>query len=256
MLILEDDDKKENSKQVGKFDFFRYNQLLSGKQFSEAMELLVRYSEAALEWQLDAHHLKNQIKNMLYHFLDFLLLEEEERENYRYVFFGEVATILSGGWIMCNIKENEEQSGLWRVAPIPVVSKNENAVAASNVGGSSWYVLKNSANPVKATDFMVSMFGENDEFIDSLIGEIGLIPAVKNPTVYSNYEADDEFFGGQQVTKILTRMADKIPTVNYGSKTYEIENILEEEFQSALADGNLRGCLERAQIKVEAVAKE
>lgn len=169
---------------------------------------------------------------------------------------GEVATVLSGGWIISNIKANEAQAGLWRVAPIPVVEENENAVMASNVGGSSWYVLKHSKNAEAATDFIVEMFGENDGFTDSLISEIGIVPAVKNPAVFENYEAEDEFFGGQQVTKLLTGLADEIPTVNYGSKTYEIEDILEEEFQDALIDGRLEQCLQRTQMKAEAVVRE
>lgn len=169
---------------------------------------------------------------------------------------GEVATVLSGGWIISSIKANEEQSGLWRVAPIPIVRENEHARAASNVGGSAWYVLQNSGNSQKATEFAVSMFGKNDTFIDSLISEIGIIPAVKDPTVFSNYEAEEEFFGGQQVTKLLTQLAAEIPTVNYGSKTYEIENILEAEFQNALSDSDIEGCLKRVQLKAEAVARE
>lgn len=169
---------------------------------------------------------------------------------------GRVATVLSGGWIISSIKESQEQAGLWRVAPIPVVSQNPNAVAASNVGGSSWYILKNSANTQAATDFMVSMFGENDEFLDSLITEIGIVPAVKNPMVFQNYEAEDSFFGGQKVTKLLTGLADEIPTVNYGSKTYEIEDILEEEFQNILVEGDLEQGLEKVQIKAEAVVRE
>lgn len=169
---------------------------------------------------------------------------------------GEVATVISGGWIISSIRENEEQSGLWRVAPIPVVAENDNAVAASNVGGSAWYVLKNSANSSEATDFVVSMFGENDAFLDKLIEEIGIIPSIKDPTVFSNYEAEDSFFGGQQITKILTQWADRIPVVNYGSKTYEIEDILEAEFQNSIVDGDLKQCLERVHIKAEAVARE
>lgn len=90
LLIADEESKEENRKQAGKFDFFRYNQLLSGKQFPEAMELLVKYSEEALNGQTEEYRLKNQMKNMLYHFLDFLQLEEEERENYRYAFFGEI----------------------------------------------------------------------------------------------------------------------------------------------------------------------
>lgn len=169
---------------------------------------------------------------------------------------GKVASVINGGWIISNIKDNQKQSGLWRIAPIPTLSENENATAAANVGGSSWYVLKNGHNPDGAVDFITSMFGENDAFMDSLISEIGIIPVVKDPTVYENYETEDPFFGGQQATKILTQMEREIPTVNYGSKTYEIEDILEEEFQDVLTDGDLTNCLEKVQMKAEAVAKE
>ena len=169
---------------------------------------------------------------------------------------GEVATVLSGGWIISSIMEAEEQTGLWRIAPIPMVWGNENAVAASNVGGSAWYVLKNSRNSKAATEFMVAMFAENTEFTDALISEIGIVPSIKNPEILSNYEATEEFFGGQQVTKILAEMADEVLVVNYGSKTYEIEDILESEFQNALVDGRIEECLKRAQVKAEAVARE
>lgn len=169
---------------------------------------------------------------------------------------GEVASVITGGWIISSIKANQEQSGLWRVAQIPIVAENSNAVAAANVGGSAWYVLKNSPHSEPATDFVVEMFAENDAFIDTLIAEIGILPAVKNPSIYSNYEAGDEFFGGQQVTKLLTALADEIPSVNYGSKTYEIEYILEDEFQEALMDHNISQCLKKVQMKAEAVVRE
>lgn len=169
---------------------------------------------------------------------------------------GEVATVLSGSWIISSIMERKDQSGLWRVAPIPVLNQIPDASEASNVGGSAWYVLNHSEHSQDAVDFAVSMFGENDAFINQLISEIGIVPAVKDPTVFSNYEAEEPFFGGQQVTKILTRLADEIPVVNYGSNTYEIEDILEAEFQNALVDGDLEQCLERVQLKAEAVARE
>lgn len=169
---------------------------------------------------------------------------------------GEVASVLSGGWIISSIMEAEEQAGLWRIAPIPLVEENESAVATSNVGGSAWYVLKNSENSEAATEFMIAMFSENTEFTDALISEIGIVPSLKNPKVLSNYEAEEAFFGGQQVTKILTDMADEIPVVNYGSKTYEIEDILESEFQNVLVDGRMEECLKRVQVKAEAVARE
>lgn len=169
---------------------------------------------------------------------------------------GEVATVLSGGWIISSIKENEEQAGLWRIAAIPRVSQNEGGGNASNVGGSAWYVLKNAAGAEQAAAFAVEMFGENDAFIDRLVKEIGLIPTIKNPQGLSCYEAEDTFFGGQQVTKLLTKKAADIPVVDYGSRTYEIENILEEEFQDVLPEGSIEECLERVEMKAAAIARE
>lgn len=55
---------------------------------------------------------------------------------------GSVASVISGGWIVSSIKSVEKQSGLWRVVPIPVYDGEIKTVAASNVGGSAWYVLK------------------------------------------------------------------------------------------------------------------
>ena len=169
---------------------------------------------------------------------------------------GEVACVPSGSWIISNIKEVKEQSGLWRVAPIPVVTGNQNAVSASNVGGSSWYIMKNSSGSSEATSFLLEMFADNDAFMDQLIAQIGVIPAVKDPEVYTNYEIGDEFFGGQKVTKFLTGLADEIPVVNYGSKTYEIENIVEAEFQNVLTNGEIDMALERAQMKADALVRE
>lgn len=169
---------------------------------------------------------------------------------------GQVATVLSGGWIISSIKENQRQAGKWRVAPIPVLERRQGGPAASNVGGSAWYVLKNSGNSDSAAEFAVAMLGENEEFLDRMIREIGIIPTVKNPAGFVNYGAEDVFFGGQKVTKLLTELENEIPVVNYGSNTYEIEAIIEEEFQKVLVDGKLEQCLEKAQIKAEAVAKK
>jgi len=152
------------------------------------------------------------------------------------------------------IKEAKEQEGLWRVAQIPVIAESQ--TAASNVGGSSWFVLKNSQNSEDAARFLVEMFAENDAFLDTLITQTGVIPAVKNPSVYTNYEMEDVFFGGQKVTKFLTSITDEIPIVNYGNKTYEIEVVVESEFQNVLIDGNIDLALERAQMKADALVRE
>lgn len=169
---------------------------------------------------------------------------------------GNVATVLSGSWIMSSIMESSEQNGLWRVASIPVIEENEHSVSASNVGGSAWYILKNSKESQAATDFMIEMFAENNAFLDDLVSEIGVVLSLKDSSVLANYNASSSFFGNQKVTRFLTEKAAMVHTVNYGSKTYEIEAILESELQNALLDGHWEQCLSSAQRKADAVARE
>ena len=170
---------------------------------------------------------------------------------------GEVASVISGGWVLSSIiKENQEQSGLWRVTRIPLVENNQDAVPASNVGGSAWYILKNSAHAAVAADFMTEMFAEDADFMNTLVEQIGIVPSLKDLSVLESYRNTDAFFGGQSVTRLLNSFASVVPTVNYGSKTYEIEDILESEFQNELSNGNMDSCLKRVQMKAEAVARE
>ncbi|MBQ8591662.1 MAG: response regulator transcription factor [Lachnospiraceae bacterium] len=73
-----------------KFDFYRYNQLLLGKQYQEAARFLLQYNVTALEAQMDVYGLKNQMKNMVYHFLDLLQISDEDKDDLRFQFFGEI----------------------------------------------------------------------------------------------------------------------------------------------------------------------
>lgn len=167
----------------------------------------------------------------------------------------QVATVVSGGWIISSLKENQEQSGKWRVARIPSASgKKDNAV--SNVGGSAWYILKKSAMCEQATDFAVSTFGLDDELMNELVDAIGIIPTTTQMAEYDNLRKEDPFFGGTQVSDFLAEMCDEMPVINYGRKTYEIEDIIEQEFQGYLVYNDLENSLEKAQMKAEAVAKE
>ena len=116
-------------------------------------------------------------------------------------------------------------------------------------------MLKNSGNSEAAADFAVSMLSEDDNLTEKLIGEIGLIPAVKDPSVYKNYDIEDPFFNGQKVTRFLSELAKEIPVVNYGRRTYEIEDILEAEFQADFGGTDHRECLRRVEEKAKAVSR-
>lgn len=89
-LAVDGTRERSGNTETVKFDFFRYNQLLSGKQYGEALYLLQKYNDAALDVQMDVYGLKNQIKNMIYHYMDFLQLSDEEKDNYRYECFKKI----------------------------------------------------------------------------------------------------------------------------------------------------------------------
>ncbi len=170
---------------------------------------------------------------------------------------GDVACVLSGGWIYSSLKPAPEQSGQWRMAPIPVFSDLPESTACSNIGGSAWYILKNADCAPEATQFMVSSFSaENADFWDDLIEEIGVIPCIQDTSRLPCLSQGDPFFGGQPVTLTLATLARDIPVVNYGSNTYEIESILQQEFQAALISNNFQRCLQSVQQKAEAISSK
>ncbi len=70
-----------------RFDFFKFNQLLLSTQFGEALDMLDRYDDVALDAKTDTYGLKNQIKNMLYHCLNCMDLTDTQRDNLRHRYF-------------------------------------------------------------------------------------------------------------------------------------------------------------------------
>lgn len=164
---------------------------------------------------------------------------------------GRVATVVSGCWIASTIKEKQEQSGLWRVASIPRLEGVENAVNASNIGGSSWYILKNRKNAQEAANFLKQTVGENTELLNSLAKEINLVSVRKDAGTFPEYKKTDEFFGNTNIFDVFLETTANVPVINYGGYTYEIENILEKEMQTIIKGGNIEECLKKVQERAE-----
>lgn len=86
LLFVQEKQETTGSATV-KFDFFQYNYYLEEGQFQNALRSLEKYNELALCMKMDAYKLKNQMKNMVYHFLDILRIEDQQREDCRYACF-------------------------------------------------------------------------------------------------------------------------------------------------------------------------
>ncbi|MBO0993735.1 ABC transporter substrate-binding protein [Bacillus sp. SD088] len=164
-----------------------------------------------------------------------------------------VVTVAQGNWITPSITAEEEQSGKWAVVPIPRLNV-ANAVNASNLGGSSFYVL-NIDGKEKAAELLANTFGSNEDFYQDLVSEIGAIgtyiPAAKGDA----YKEKNEFFGGQETVADFSKWMEEIPGVNYGMHTYAIEDILVAEMQNYLNGQAIDEVLSNAQKQAEAQLK-
>ncbi len=163
---------------------------------------------------------------------------------------GDVACVLRGSWISSTIIAEPEQSGKWAVAPIPKMSV-EGATKASNQGGSSWFVLNNSKNAEKAADFLAKTFGGSTELYNTLLGEKNIIGTYLPASDVEAYNAKDEFYGGQEVNKLLADWMAQIPAVNTGAFSAEAQAALTAVMPQYLAGGDMAECLEEAAAQFE-----
>jgi lactose/L-arabinose transport system substrate-binding protein len=109
---------------------------------------------------------------------------------------GDVASVTTGVWITGTVKAQADQAGKWGVAPIPAMNV-EGATHASNLGGSSWYVLEASAEKDEATDFLNEIYAKDSDFYQDILvkqGAVGSLLSVRSGAAYSEKDA---FFGGQ-----------------------------------------------------------
>lgn len=83
---------KEPDRSVRKerFDFASYNHLLSKRQYENAAGLLLDYSDACIRAEAEVYGLKNQMKNMIYHFMEHLDWADSDMDDKRYIFFSKI----------------------------------------------------------------------------------------------------------------------------------------------------------------------
>ncbi|MCA0758277.1 extracellular solute-binding protein [Paenibacillus sp. N4] len=167
---------------------------------------------------------------------------------------GDVASVPTGNWFTPSITAAADQSGKWAVAPLPKLTNNEKSVHASNLGGSSWYVL-NVPGKEKAAEFLGATFGSDVDLYQKLVTEVGAIGTYKPAAAGEAYKAANEFFGGQKIVEDFAKWTAEIPNVNYGMHTYAIEDIIVVEMQNFLNGKSIDQVLADAQKQADAQIK-
>lgn len=163
---------------------------------------------------------------------------------------GEVATVPTGNWITPSVKAEAAQSGKWAVAPFPKLPGTESSVHASNLGGSSWYVM-NVDGKEAAAEFLAKTFASDVDLYQTLNTKIGVIGTLKAAASGEAYSAADEFFKGQKVVSDFASWTEQIPNVNYGMNTYAIEDIMVVAVQAYLGGKDVNTVLKDAQNQAD-----
>lgn len=166
---------------------------------------------------------------------------------------GDVATVPSGCWVSSSVIKSTDQSGKWAIAPIPKLSTVSSSVNASNIGGSSWYVLDKVPNSDVAADFLAKTFGSNKDLMNTLADKINLVSTLKASSTTSNYTKPVAFYSNQKILQDFSNWTAKIPAVNYGLYTYNIEDIMTGTAQSIVKNNtDIDKALKDAQTQAEA----
>lgn len=159
------------------------------------------------------------------------------------------ASVTSGAWIIGSVKAAADQSGLWAVAPAPRLS-TVSSVNASNLGGSSWYILEASPKKAAAIKFMQDIYAGDIEFYQDILVKNGAVATYMPAYEGAAYAAADEFFGGQKIFKDITEYINKIPAVNYGIHTYEADAAVMGQMAEYLSGKTLEDALKDAEAQL------
>ncbi|RCW23957.1 lactose-binding protein [Ciceribacter lividus] len=135
---------------------------------------------------------------------------------------GDAATVTTGVWITGTVKAQADQAGKWGVAPIPKLTV-EGASNASNLGGSSWYVIDSSAEKDEAIDFLNEIYAKDVDFYQKILTERGAVGSLLAARTGPAYGEADAFFGGEKVWQNFSDWLAKVPSVNYGIFTNEVD---------------------------------
>jgi lactose/L-arabinose transport system substrate-binding protein len=125
------------------------------------------------------------------------------------------------------------------VASLPRLGDVETSVNASNLGGSSWYVLSSAPEKDKAIDFLATIWGQDVDFYQDILVNQGAVGSLLAARDGEAYKASDEFFGGEPVWQNWSSWLSEIPSVKYGIFTEEADSAVVAQIPAITSGGNI-----------------
>lgn len=133
---------------------------------------------------------------------------------------GEIAFVLTAVWSTPTITAATDAAGLWDYAPLPKLTTTDSASEYTNIGGSSWVILENSANKDVAIDFMKSIFAGDLDFYSQILAEQGAVATYLPASESEAYSKPVEFFNNKPLYADFASWGAMVPPVDYGTNTW------------------------------------
>jgi lactose/L-arabinose transport system substrate-binding protein len=152
---------------------------------------------------------------------------------------GDTLATPTGVWMTATIKANPDQSGQWAVAPLPRLADIPESVNASNLGGSSWYVLSSAPEKETAIDLLSTVWAADVDFYQDILVNQGAVGSLLAAREGEAYQATDEFFGGTAVWQDFSTWLGEIPPVKYGIFTEEADAAVVAQIPAITSGGNI-----------------
>jgi len=163
---------------------------------------------------------------------------------------GDTASVITGVWITGSVKAEASQSGQWAVAPVPRLNV-EGSKNASNLGGSSWYVLDSSENKGAAVEFLKETYGKDVDFYQKILVDRGAVGSFKPSQTGSAYSEADPFFNGQKVYADFSKWMAEIPAISFGTYTYEADAAIFANMGEVYNGGSIEDALKKAEEQLK-----
>ena len=156
---------------------------------------------------------------------------------------GDTVGTIDGVWMVGTIKSKPELSGKWGVAPIPKLAGIDGATNYSNEGGSSWYVLSSGPGKDAAVDFLKTIWAGDKDFYQKILVGQGAFSTWLAASGGDAYKSSDAFFGGQPVWANFSDWQSKIPPVDYGTFTAEVDAAVVAQLPAIAKGGSVDDAL-------------
>lgn len=163
---------------------------------------------------------------------------------------GKAAAVVTGAWFTPSITAEASQAGQWRIAPVPRLDI-EGSVNASNLGGSSWYVINSSENKNEAIEFLAETFGSDSSLYNTILKERGAVGTYLPASGTPSYQTEISYFGNEKIYADFSNWSAQIPAINYGMYTYEADSAVSSIIPSVIQGASIDKALSDVEKQIK-----